>query len=207
MENSIQLLIDAFQFASYKHRFQFRKGENHQAYIVHPAAVCKILSDSGVTDVEILCGALLHDTVEDTQTTFEELEEKFGPKITQYVRELTDDKSLDKISRKKSHLAEAYVESKGAQMINLADRINNCESLIESCPMSLGPHKKAQGYIVWSKKIADAVKGTNPNLDKRFEDLLTKNIHMEDGSECPALPDGDLDVALEEYYEMLVGLY
>ena len=81
MEHQIKLLVDAFEFASYKHRLQVRKGEEHQAYITHPAGVCKMLSDAGVTDVEILCGALLHDTVEDTQTTFEELEEKYDHDI------------------------------------------------------------------------------------------------------------------------------
>ena len=91
MQDDIQLLIDAFNFACIKHQHQTRK--TGEAYITHPVAVCKILKDAGITDAKILCGALLHDTVEDTETTFEEIEEKFGIKEMEVTDEVFESKA------------------------------------------------------------------------------------------------------------------
>ena len=89
------------QFASYKHRDQRRKGKGKIPYINHPIEVANILVKAGVKDYDVLAAALLHDTVEDTDTTEEELEKKFGSKIKNIVVECSDNKALDKAQRKK----------------------------------------------------------------------------------------------------------
>src|SRR6478736_10318883 len=95
------LLLQALEFAAAKHRDQRRKGRGASPYINHPIQVARALADvGGVTDPEILSAAILHDTVEDTQTTPAELEERFGARIRSLVEEMTDDKSLSQPQRK-----------------------------------------------------------------------------------------------------------
>ena len=199
MEKDTQLLIDAMEFATWKHRFQKRK--QGESYITHPVAVCKILRDAGITDAEILAGALLHDTVEDTDTTIEEIREKFGDKVALYVTEATDDKSVDKCTRKKHQVEKVKNASFGGKMIKVGDKIHNVSCLINEIPCPFEPYTATQGYIVWCKKVVDQAKGLNPILDERFNELLTKKIHMKDGKEYLAFPEGDFEKNLELYYE------
>ena len=95
-------ILHAVHFAADKHRDQRRKGVEASPYINHPIQVAELIARVGdVDDVTVLIAAVLHDTVEDTETTFEELEEVFGPKVRDLVAEVTDDKSLPKAKRKK----------------------------------------------------------------------------------------------------------
>ena len=76
------LFIDALAFAAHKHREQRRKNVAASPYINHPIALADVLvHEGGITDIEVLCAAILHDTVEDTQTTPAELQEIFGPRV------------------------------------------------------------------------------------------------------------------------------
>jgi guanosine-3',5'-bis(diphosphate) 3'-pyrophosphohydrolase len=96
-------LLKAIEFASRKHSTQRRKDKEASPYINHPIAVAHLLADTGcVTDLVTLIAAVLHDTIEDTKTTAEELEAQFGPTVRKVVEELTDDKVLDKALRKQS---------------------------------------------------------------------------------------------------------
>ena len=95
-------LVAATDFAARKHKDQRRKDAEQTPYINHPIGVAQILSKEGsVTDVDVLIGALLHDTVEDTECTFEEIEELFGSRVRNIVAEVTDDKNLEKMERKR----------------------------------------------------------------------------------------------------------
>ena len=100
----LQLLVKAIDFAARKHSSQRRKNSTKSPYIEHPILVMKLLTDSGVTDVNTLCAAVLHDTVEDTETTFDELTTEFNEEIADIVREVTDDKSLSKVARKRGQI-------------------------------------------------------------------------------------------------------
>ena len=95
-------LVAATDFAARKHKDQRRKDSDQTPYINHPIGVAQILSKEGsVTDVDVLIGALLHDTVEDTECTFEEIEKEFGSRVKSIVAEVTDDKNLEKMERKR----------------------------------------------------------------------------------------------------------
>ena len=95
-------LVAATDFAARKHKDQRRKDADKTPYINHPIGVAQILSKEGsVTDVDVLIGALLHDTVEDTECSFEEIENEFGPRVKSIVAEVTDDKNLEKMERKR----------------------------------------------------------------------------------------------------------
>src|ERR1051325_3962960 len=95
-------LLTALHFAADKHRDQRRKDEGASPYINHPIELAELLARvGGVRDLVVLQAAILHDTIEDTQTTPEELEEHFGKRVREVVLEVTDDKTLLKTDRKR----------------------------------------------------------------------------------------------------------
>src|SRR4051794_38560648 len=100
-QTDLALVLKAAEFAAEKHRMQRRKDVDASPYINHPLALANILISEGhVEDPDVLVAALLHDTVEDTDTTTDELEQEFGKRIAEIVAEVTDDKSLPKEERK-----------------------------------------------------------------------------------------------------------
>lgn len=96
--------MKALNFAAEKHKMQRRKDPEATPYINHPIGVAFILVQCGVEDGNVLISAILHDTVEDTETSFEEIEEIFGLKICSIVKEVTDDKNLSKEERKRFYI-------------------------------------------------------------------------------------------------------
>ena len=115
--SDVNILLKASHFAAEKHKTQKRKGDG-SPYINHPVGVAFILQEEGkVTNVNILAGALLHDTVEDTDTSFEELEEHFGKAITEIVRDVTDEKEMAKHERKLHQIEHAAHVSKEAAQV------------------------------------------------------------------------------------------
>jgi len=130
-----QLILKAADFAAYKHRNQKRKDEEKTPYINHPIAVAKIISEIGnIEDPEILAAALLHDTIEDTKTTPEELIENFGERVCHLVQEVTDDKTLPKLERKQRQIDHAKEISKDAALIKLGDKISNVTDITNTPP-------------------------------------------------------------------------
>lgn len=104
----MQRVIKAYNFAAQKHTNQRRKNVEASPYINHPIEVADLLAQAGVKDKKVIIAGILHDTVEDTDTTYQDLVEEFGEKIADFVMECTDDKSLPKVERKniKSHMLE-----------------------------------------------------------------------------------------------------
>ena len=105
--DSTATLLDAVAFAAEKHRNQRRKDAEASPYINHPIQLASLLKRQGIDDIVVLCAALLHDTVEDTNTTPEELRRQFGNAITDVVLEVTDDTSLPKMERKRLQIEHA----------------------------------------------------------------------------------------------------
>src|SRR5256885_14814838 len=119
----LALLLKALAFAAHKHRDQRRKDAESSPYINHPIALADVLiNEAGVTDVEVLCAALLHDTVEDTATTHEELVNAFGSKIARTAAGVTHDKGLPKPERNRPHAEHAASLSREAQLAKLATK-------------------------------------------------------------------------------------
>src|SRR6185436_14890407 len=106
--DTIAAILKALHFAADKHRDQRRKDEEASPYINHPIEVAEMLARvGGVTDLVTLQGAILHDTIEDTNTTPEELEVHFGREVRDVVLEVTDDKTLEKMERKRLQIEHA----------------------------------------------------------------------------------------------------
>ncbi|KAI3377313.1 hypothetical protein L3Q82_008511 [Scortum barcoo] len=137
MSSDAVLLLETVNFAAEKHRNQRRKDAEETPYINHPIGVARILShEGGITDIEVLQTALLHDTVEDTDTSPAELEAKFGPVVAGYVKEVTDDKSLPKQERKRQQVEHAPHCSHQAKLVKLADKLYNLRDLNRCTPVA-----------------------------------------------------------------------
>ncbi len=168
-DTSIKLILKALAFAAHKHRDQRRKDSDASPYINHPIALANILcNEAGVTDTAVLCAALLHDTVEDTDTTPEELSELFGPDICRIVMDVTDDKTLLKAERKRVQIERAAYACTEAKLVKLADKIANLRD-INSRPPVDWPLARKQAYFDWAKAVIDRVRGVNVRLEALFD--------------------------------------
>lgn len=174
----IGVFVKAVAFAADKHRTQRRKDADASPYINHPIALANVLAnEGGVTDVVVLSAAVLHDTIEDTNTTAEELTAIFGAKITATVLDVTDDKSLDKHVRKQRQIEHAPHISKEAKLVKLADKICNLRDILASPPADWSPERK-QGYFDWAAKVVADVRGVHPELEAVFDGLLARHAEL-----------------------------
>lgn len=167
--NNCSLILRAANFAAERHRDQRRLGVEETPYINHPFAVASALCDEGgVADVELLAAALLHDTIEDTATTQEELRKAFGARIAGIVAEVTDDKRLSKAERKRKQLDHAADVSAEAKQLKIADKLCNLRDIIASPPANWPLFRKHQ-YFEWAKEVVDQVRDANPRLAAKFD--------------------------------------
>ena len=172
--NNLTTLTQAISFAAKKHAVQKRKGADEQPYINHPLEVLNLLTTVGqVEDFDVLIAAVLHDTIEDTETTNEEIKELFGAKVCKMVLELTDDKSLPKATRKQLQIEHAPHISVGAQQIKLCDKISNIGDILENPPDGWSNERRRE-YVEWGKQVVAGLRGANANLEKRFDELTAK---------------------------------
>ncbi len=169
MDRATSLLIDAAAFAAERHRDQRRKDASASPYINHPLALARILSvEAGVADPVVIAAALLHDTIEDTETTEAELRERFGDEVTDVVLEVTDDKSLPKARRKQLQVEHAPHVSHRAKLVKLADKTANLRDMLQSPPADW-PLKRRHEYALWAKNVIDGVRGPHPKLENIFD--------------------------------------
>lgn len=166
-------LLEAFRFAADKHRNQRRKDANRSPYINHPIEVVQLLWEvGGVRDVEVLLAAVLHDTVEDTETRPEEISRRFGEYVLSLVMEVTDDKSLPKGERKRLQIVNAPHKSHGAKLIKLADKACNVRNLV-TMPPKRWSLKRRQEYLLWGEKVVTGLRGTNAALEEYYDHELS----------------------------------
>jgi len=170
-----QVLRRATGFAAWKHDGQMRKGEGLIPYIHHPIEVTAILAEVGeIADLELLQAALLHDTIEDTQTVADELETHFGSRICGFVLEVTDDKSLKKRQRKALQIKHAPHLSNQAQTIKLADKISNVRDVAFSKPIDW-PLERQLEYFDWAGRVVEGLRGCNAALEVLFDEQLEES--------------------------------
>jgi guanosine-3',5'-bis(diphosphate) 3'-pyrophosphohydrolase len=163
------LLFGALAFAAHKHRAQRRKDKEASPYINHPIALADVLAnEGGIDDPVALCAAVLHDTIEDTETTNEELRQRFGEEIADVVMEVTDDKLLEKAERKERQVVHAPHLSERAKLVKLADKICNLRD-IASNPPATWPLERKKEYYDWAKRVIDALRGAHPGLERIFD--------------------------------------
>jgi guanosine-3',5'-bis(diphosphate) 3'-pyrophosphohydrolase len=176
--NQIGVFVRAVAFAADKHRSQRRKDAEASPYINHPIALANVLAnEGGVDDATVLCAAVLHDTVEDTETTVDELGALFGPKVASVVMEVTDDKSLEKSLRKERQVEHAPHISTEAKLVKLADKISNLRDILASPPADWSAERK-QSYFEWAARVVDGLRGVHPGLESIFDELYARQDQL-----------------------------
>ena len=176
MKSELALLLKALSFAADKHRDQRRKDAEASPYINHPIALADVLvNEGGVTDVEVLAAALLHDTVEDTATTPEELERVFGARVARIVAEVTDDTALPKAERKRLQVEHAASISPEAKLVKLADKICNLRDVAVRPPAQWSLERRRE-YFEWAKNVVDRLRGVHPRLEAAFDAAYEKRL-------------------------------
>lgn len=165
-------LLRAAHFAADKHRDQRRKDKECSPYINHPIAVAETLARvGGISDLATLQAALLHDTVEDTETSPKELEEAFGAEVRDLVLEVTDDKSLPKQERKRLQVEHAPHLTDRAKQIKVADKVCNVYDILHSPPEDW-PLERKLDYLRWGEAVVDGCRGVNGELERHFDELV-----------------------------------
>ena len=167
------LLLKALHFAADKHRDQRRKDVHASPYVNHPVTVAQILSEiGGVDDVEVLIAAILHDTVEDTDTTIEELEREFGSRVARIVGEVTDDKTLSKAERKRLQIENARHISEEGALVKIADKISNVQDVINNPPEEWDDKRRLE-YLDWAEQVVKSCPVIGERLSVRFDEALS----------------------------------
>jgi len=170
----VRAIVDAAVFAADRHRDQRRKDANATPYINHPLTLAHVLmAEGGVHDVKTIVAAILHDTLEDTKTSAEEIVERFGKSVASVVLEVTDDKTLDKQARKDLQVEHAPHLSRRAKAVKLADKICNLRDVAGSPPKGWDLARR-QEYFDWAKRVVDGLRGSHPKLERAFDEAYAR---------------------------------
>lgn len=176
MENSdtISAVLKALHFAATKHQDQRRKDAGASPYINHPIEVAELLArEGGVRDPITLQAAILHDTIEDTNTSREELDQVFGSEVRRVVEEVTDDKSLPKTERKRLQIEHAPHMSNQARQIKIADKISNVRGVTLAPPANWSWQRRKE-YLDWTEQVVAGCRGSNPSLEAFYDQALSE---------------------------------
>ena len=174
-------LLRAARFAAEKHREQRRKDAEASPYINHPLGVAGVLAiEGGVVEETLLVAALLHDTVEDTETSLPEIEEVFGSRVRRLVEEVTDDASLPKTTRKQLQVEHAPRLSSSAKQLKIADKICNVRDIAERPPAEWSQQRKTE-YLEWTEQVIAGCRGVNKKLDAVYDAVLVAARRKPDG--------------------------
>lgn len=168
---SSQGLLTALHFAADKHRMQRRKDPEASPYINHPIAVAQLLAECGVNDAATLTAAILHDTIEDTETSYEELVRHFGQRVADIVMEVTDDKNLPKEERKRLQVEHAQHMSRAGALVKLADKTCNIRDMA-ACPPTDWQLQRREEYFDWAAAVVERLPRSNEPLEARFRDAM-----------------------------------
>lgn len=176
--DSAGLIVRAAYFAGEKHRMQRRGDIEATPYINHPLELAAILTDEvRVTDVNTICAALLHDTLEDTETTSTELINLFGEDITSLVLEVSNDMDLSSQMRRAYEFEKVPDLSHRAKLIKLADKLANIRD-VSTMPPAGWTKAKKNDYFDFALSIAERAKDASPQLFNIFL-MDYKHLHID----------------------------
>ena len=178
MSDVVVTLMRALDFAARKHRDQRRKGAAAEPYINRLTEVALLVAEAtrGRDRLAVL-GALLHDTVEDTETTAEELEAEFGTEVAVLVAEVTDDKRLLQQERKRLQVETAPHKSQRAKLIKIADKTSNLLSIIESPPVGWDTTRRRESFK-WAAEVVEGCRGANASLEAKFDEVYRRGCQL-----------------------------
>lgn len=130
-----------------------------------------------VDDRDILAAAFLHDVLEDTNTTPEEIRERFGPAVEGLVLEVTDDKTFDKDERKRQQVEHAPKLSSGAKLLKIADKASKVREVRKDPPKNWDINRRRE-YFDWAKQVVNSLGSVNPELEAHFAKSVEDGIAL-----------------------------
>ncbi|MCC8965655.1 bifunctional (p)ppGpp synthetase/guanosine-3',5'-bis(diphosphate) 3'-pyrophosphohydrolase [Bradyrhizobium sp. Pear76] len=170
----LRMVSEAAELAAHRHNGMARKGRGSEPYINHLAEVASLLAQvTDGADAELVAAGWLHDTIEDTETTREELAQKFSARVAALVVECTDDMSLPKAVRRQRQIEDAPHKSPDAKLIKTADKVSNIGARIVPHP-SKDERDDLADYAAWAEKVVAGCRGINPRLDRIFDDTIAR---------------------------------
>jgi guanosine-3',5'-bis(diphosphate) 3'-pyrophosphohydrolase len=172
MLTGLRLVSEAAELAARRHSGQQRKGHEDEPYINHLAEVASLLATvTDGADAELVAAGWLHDTIEDTDTSRDELAERFGARVADMVEEVTDDMTLAKSERRRRQVIDAPKKSPGAKLIKIADKISNVRVRIFFEPDAEQRDELAD-YLAWAEQVVKGCRGVNLKLDALFDEAV-----------------------------------
>ncbi len=166
----------ALDFAARHHTDQRRKGVRAEPYVNHLAEVARLVAEATEgREPDAVVAALLHDALEDTDATREEIEAEFGAAVAGVVVEATDDKRLAKEERKRLQVEHAPHKSHAARLVKIADKISNLRSMAASPPAAWTLERRVE-YFRWAKAVVDGMRGTNATLEAQFDRAYAEGL-------------------------------
>jgi guanosine-3',5'-bis(diphosphate) 3'-pyrophosphohydrolase len=174
MLQSIRLVSEAAELAAQRHSGMARKGRGNQPYINHLAEVANLLSQAtSCEDAELVAAGWLHDTIEDTETTHDELARRFGLRVADLVAEVTDDMTLPRGERRQKQVEDASNRSAGAKLIKIADKISNIRARMVPAP-SREELDDLVDYLGFAEKVVAGCRGESKALDQLFDETVAR---------------------------------
>ena len=171
---AVRLISEAAELAARRHNGMARKGRGSEPYINHLAEVANLLSSAtDGADAELVAAGWLHDTIEDTETTREELARTFSERVASLVVECTDDMSLPKPERRRRQVVDAPHKSPGAKLIKIADKISNIGARVHRDPTK-DERDDLIDYADWAEQVVNGCRGGNAWLDRAFDEALAR---------------------------------
>jgi guanosine-3',5'-bis(diphosphate) 3'-pyrophosphohydrolase len=167
--------LEALYFAAVRHRAQRRKGRDGAPYVNHLIQVALLLRRHGCTSEDLLCAAVLHDSIEDAGVSFEEVEERFGGAVARLVLEVTDDARLPLHMRKMRQITTVHLLTEAAQNLRVSDKISNLHGLLTSPPERWSIERKF-AYFHWAKAVVDGCEKARPGLRQTFAEVYETGL-------------------------------
>ena len=172
--SDVLLLARAFAFAAEHHAGQTRKGEAAVPYVNHVADVARRVAEAtGGSDARLVAAALLHDIVEDTRATEEDIRVGFGDDVADLVMEVTDDESLPEDARRQAQVDHAPHLSGRAKRLKLADKASNLTEIVESPPRGWSAERK-HDYAGWAERVLAGLRGVDPEMERTLEHAIAR---------------------------------
>ena len=199
-------LLQTIKYARLAHKDQKRKNSAKDDYIVHAIDMADFIQDVAL-DLDIwerhiptIQATFLHDTVEDTTVTIQDIARNFGNEVAGIVSQVSDNKSLSKMERKMLQLKHANTMSREAAIVKLADKWHNCRDLADDPPKGW-TETQIMHYVYWSYKICKVIVEDWKSCDliqimwSRKVRPLFEEVHKVD--------DKLVDQIVAEYFEAL----
>uniref|UniRef100_A0A0M3IFB7 Guanosine-3',5'-bis(diphosphate) 3'-pyrophosphohydrolase MESH1 n=1 Tax=Ascaris lumbricoides TaxID=6252 RepID=A0A0M3IFB7_ASCLU len=172
----VTVIMKAVDLAARRHRCQRRADPARTPFINHPVGVAYILTNEAkVYDAVTIVAAILHDILEDTETTYIEIREMFGHEVATIVSECTIDKSQSRDARKEKQIRNASKLSHKAKLVELADKLYNMRDIERVMPLCWNARRKRE-HFEWARDYVAEMKGTNEALETAIDEVISRNL-------------------------------